>query len=115
MVLPSELDYFKYTSKSHLKRKASSRHRDINENSDEDSDAQTDDTDLMGKGEGPSQPRHRVTCKGSDVPASVDAFGLLQKRYNIPPRIITNMESAGYHHPTAIQSYGCPVIFEVRL
>lgn len=109
--LPSELDYFKYASKPPLKRKASSRHRNTGGNSDDDddSDAQAENADPGSRGEGPSQPRHRVTCKGSDVPAPVDAFSLLQKRYDIPPRIMTNLEASGYRYPTAIQSYGCPV------
>lgn len=68
---------------------------------------------LEDKGEGPSQPRHRVTSKGSNVPEPVETFEEMRSRYNIPSRIVKTLEGSGYRRPTAIQAHGCPVLLGV--
>lgn len=117
--LPSELDYFKYASTNSLKRKAS-RSQNASQAETTTPNADTDEEDggeisADDKGEGPSQARHRVTSKGSNVPQPVNTFKAFQKRYNIPSRIMRNLEESGYRNPTSIQSHGCPILLEVYL
>ena len=70
--------------------------------------------DVEDKEEGPSQPRHRVTTKGTNVPEPVESFEELHNKYDVPPRILQNLKDYGYTSPTAIQRYAAPIILEVR-
>ncbi|EJD04257.1 P-loop containing nucleoside triphosphate hydrolase protein [Fomitiporia mediterranea MF3/22] len=112
--LPSELDFFKYTQGAAPKRKirqASSSH--------ENGEASREETkrvkfDAVHKEEGPSQPRHRVTVKGTNVSDPVHTFEALQEKFDVSPRIIQNLKEYGYSSPTDIQSYATPIMLQGR-
>jgi len=44
----------------------------------------------------------------------VDSFDALNDRYHVSSRLLTNLSENGYTHPTGIQSYGIPILLEVR-
>lgn len=58
--------------------------------------------------------KQRVVAKGSNVPEHIDSFSALKDRYQIPSHILQNLAQNGYIHPTGIQSYGIPILLEVR-
>ena len=58
-------------------------------------------------------PRHRVTAKGSDVPAHADTFEEMCDRYALSSHIMQNLAQSGYKRPTGIQSHGVPMLMEV--
>ncbi len=62
----------------------------------------------------PPMPRHRVTTNGKDVPEHVDVFEALRERYNLSSQLLQNLAQQGYKRPTGIQSYGIPILMEVR-
>ena len=121
--LPASLDFFKYAQSglTNNKRKVSetshhgpgAKKRRVsldseNERNDED-EGQSSTTELK------RPTRHRVAAKGSNVPDQIDSFETLQERYGVPSRILCNLSDNGYIHPTSIQSYGIPILMEVRL
>ena len=59
-------------------------------------------------------PRHRVTTKGKNVPEHVETFEALRERYNVSSHLLQNLAQSGYKRPTGIQSYGMPILLEVR-
>jgi superfamily II DNA/RNA helicase len=59
--------------------------------------------------------RHRVTTKGTRVPASTETFSEMEERYQMPKGLRKNLEGCGYEIPTSIQSVGVPIVLEVRL
>jgi ATP-dependent RNA helicase DDX52/ROK1 len=58
--------------------------------------------------------RHRVTTKGTRVPASTETFSEMEERYQMPKGLRKNLEGCGYEIPTGIQSVGVPIVLEVR-
>ncbi|KAH8120508.1 P-loop containing nucleoside triphosphate hydrolase protein [Phellopilus nigrolimitatus] len=128
--LPQELDFFKYAPGTASKRKAF--RSDFGQGEDdqsEDEDADRDDDndeesekksrkrtklDEDDKEEGPSQPRHRVTTKGMNVPGPVDSFEALQERYKVSSRLVQTLKENGYASPTAIQAHGASILLEGR-
>ena len=59
-------------------------------------------------------PRHRVTTKGDNVPMHAETFDALRERYGISSHLLQNLSEHGYKRPTGIQSYGVPILMEVR-
>ena len=114
-VLPPELDFFKYTSSGHGKRKAT-RTGSVNaqESGDEEGTKKRVKVDEHDKGEGPSKPRHRVTSKGIDIPPPIDSFEL-PNNYDASPLLIKNLRESGYITPTAIQAHCASIMLNVRL
>ena len=116
--LPPELDFFKYAQGGATKRKAvelesndgSGKEKRNRGRSSSDVEYAED-----AKEEGPSIPRHRVTSKGSNVPDPAMSFKDLQERYDIPSRIMQNLDEYGYKSPTAIQMHAAPILLEVRV
>jgi ATP-dependent RNA helicase DDX52/ROK1 len=114
-----ELDFFKYAQNSSGKRKATtsgeleSKKRRLDFIGD-DEKAETDEEVGNGHSQAftPSQ-KHRVIAKGSNVPECVETFAALKDRYQIPSHLLANLSQSGYSQPTAIQSYGMPILLEV--
>lgn len=119
--LPASLDFFKYAQggSNNGKRKISeTRHHGPGAKKRRMSPDSEDEDDNEGESQPstePRPPRHRVTAKGSKVPDHVESFEALQERYGVPSRISSNLSENGYIHPTGIQSYGIPILMEVRL
>lgn len=116
--LPTELDFFKYAQNGSGKRKATTPGK--LESKKRKVDFAKGDEEKAGMGEeednGHSQalaPKHRVITKGSNVPECLDTFPALKDRYQIPSQLMTNLSQNGYVQPTAIQSYGIPILLEV--
>lgn len=117
--LPTELDFFKYAQNGSGKRKATTPGK--LESKKRKVDFAKGDEEKAGMGEeednGHSQalaPKHRVITKGSNVPECLDTFPALKDRYQIPSQLMTNLSQNGYVQPTAIQSYGIPILLEGR-
>lgn len=116
--LPIELDFFKYAPNDPGKRKATpsgepeSKKRRMNFAEDEE-DAGIGREGEEGHTQASAAPKHRVTTKGSNVPGHVETFAALQDRYQIPSHLLANLSKSGYTQPTAIQSYGIPILLEV--
>lgn len=116
--LPPELNFFKYAEGGAPKRKAPSADIETDVKGkkrkvEADEDEGTDEEDVPMDDESP-MPRHRVTTKGNNVPEHADTFEALRDRYNIPPHLFANLAESGYKRPTGIQSYGVPILMEVR-
>lgn len=120
------MDFFKYAQGGSGKRKlddaiGSGGQPDVKkrkakgESEDEDSGSEVDKDE---EAEDPLQPpvtsKHRVTAKGKNVPGHIDTFLTLKDRYDIPSLILSNLSKNGYNEPTGIQSYGIPILLEVR-
>ncbi len=74
------------------------------------------DEGTQGKTSAPAlRKRHRVTTKGTRVPASAETFTEMEERYQMPRILRKNLEGCGYEIPTGIQSVGVPIVLEVRL
>jgi ATP-dependent RNA helicase DDX52/ROK1 len=112
--LPRELDFFKYAQNSLGKRKVpasrepESKKRRVGFEEDEEMNEEEDN----GGSQTPA-PKHRVAAKGSNVPECIETFAALKDRYQIPSHIFANLFQNGYSQPTAIQSYGIPILLEV--
>ncbi|KDR85266.1 hypothetical protein GALMADRAFT_53727 [Galerina marginata CBS 339.88] len=106
--IPLELDFFKY-AQGQGKRKPS----DDDGHSDKKRklDVEDEKNDDWAK-KGPATV-HRVTAKGKDVPAHLDAFESL-KAYGVSSRIFSNLASCGYKVPTSVQVYCIPILLEGR-
>ena len=113
-----ELDFFKYTQNCSGKRKATtsgepeSKKRRLDFLGDEENAESEEDGNDRSQGFAPTQ-KHRVMAKGSNVPACVETFAALKDRYQIPSHLLVNLSNSGYSQPTAIQSYGIPILLEV--
>lgn len=120
--LPAELDFFKYTQGGAPKRKVAESDAEEGSDTGTSSKKRSRHDSAEGGGdandsreEGPSMPRHRVTSKGTNVPSPTDSFKELQERYDLPSRILQNLNEFGYKFPTAIQSHAAPILLEVLL
>ncbi|XP_057216988.1 probable ATP-dependent RNA helicase DDX52 isoform X2 [Triplophysa rosa] len=63
-----------------------------------------------------NQIRHqnRINVHGTDIPDPVSTFEELQKEYNLDPRIIQNIKTAGFQTPTPIQMQAIPLMVHDR-
>lgn len=111
--LPADLDFFKYAQASVKTKGKSPQKRAEGEDDDVDGQPEKKRAKLGEEDETPKQPRHRVTAKGANVPKCVESFDALRDRYNVAPRLLANLSQSGYTTPTAIQSYGVPILLEV--
>lgn len=112
--LPGELDFFKYAQGGSTKRKADQPDGEPKEKKrkrDEESDDESEEEDREIR---IAPQRHRVVAKGSNVPEHVDTFEELSERYKLSSLLLSNLSKYGYTHPTAIQSYGTPILLEVN-
>ncbi|GJE87883.1 DEAD/DEAH box helicase [Phanerochaete sordida] len=117
--LPTELDFFKYAQGGSAKRKTDgdSQHKAKKARLDEDMDVDEDAENVGAPEEGEpssSVPRQRVTAKGNNVPEALYTFAELGSKYNIPSRLLQNLEASGYKQPTGIQAHGVPILLEHR-
>jgi ATP-dependent RNA helicase DDX52/ROK1 len=117
--LPIELDFFKYAPTDSGKRKATpsgepeSKKRRMNFAEEDEEDVEIGGEDDEGNTQVSAVLKHRVTAKGSNIPGQVETFAALQDRYQIPSHLLSNLSKSGYTQPTAIQSYGIPILLEV--
>ncbi|EIN13475.1 P-loop containing nucleoside triphosphate hydrolase protein [Punctularia strigosozonata HHB-11173 SS5] len=115
--LPAELDFFKYAqSTGNGKRKdaeADERSKKRQKTTEDNSADGTAEDGLDGE-ESCATAKHRVTTRGSNVPPPAETFEDLQQRYNVPPRLLTNLRESGYRTPTSIQAYGAPILLSAR-
>ncbi|KZT06220.1 P-loop containing nucleoside triphosphate hydrolase protein [Laetiporus sulphureus 93-53] len=117
--IPPELDFFKYAQGSSVKRKEPESSTQL-ENDEADArgkkqrTAAAEDDEDDRREEEPPMPRHRVTTKGSNVPAHVESFQELCERYSMSTHLLPNLSKSGYKCPTGIQSYGIPILMESR-
>jgi ATP-dependent RNA helicase DDX52/ROK1 len=113
-----ELDFFKYAQNGSGKRKATisgepeSKKRKVDSDHEEEEEAGMCEEEENGHSQAVA-PKHRVTAKGSNVPECVENFAALTDRYQIPSHLLQNLSRNGYAQPTAIQSYGIPILLEV--
>ena len=142
--LPDALDFFKYarsektkstpspskkdatfvSSKAKSTHNASDDEEGSDQGSDSDSSSRADrkrkrasmDEGTEGRTSAPAlRTRHRVTTKGTRVPASTETFAEMEERYRMPRILRKNLEGCGYETPTGIQSVGVPIMLEVGL
>ena len=119
--LPPELDFFKYAKAPTEKRKAGGKddlEASTKEGKSERKRRKIEDgskDDKSAEEEVPVMQKHRVTCKGSDVPKPITSFEDLHERYQVPPRLLSNLSENNYKCPTGIQAHGIPILLEVSL
>ncbi|XP_010007406.1 PREDICTED: probable ATP-dependent RNA helicase DDX52 [Chaetura pelagica] len=58
--------------------------------------------------------QHKINVQGTDLPDPIATFDQLQKEYNIHPRIMENIQAAGFRVPTPIQMQAIPVMLHGR-
>ncbi|NP_001037780.2 probable ATP-dependent RNA helicase DDX52 [Danio rerio] len=58
--------------------------------------------------------QNRINVHGTDIPDPVTTFEELQKEYDLDPRIIHNIQAAGFHTPTPIQMQAVPLMMHKR-
>lgn len=123
--LPAELDFFKYAKASAGKRKAGGKESDVHAEDKqgkverkrrkiEDESMHSDGDHIGAEEEAPTMQKHRVTAKGSDVPEPIVSFEDLRERYQVSPRLLSNLSENSYKHPTGIQAHGIPILLEHR-
>lgn len=57
--------------------------------------------------------QHRISIQGTDLPDPIATFEQLQEEYKVHPKILENIQAAGFHAPTAIQMQAIPVMLHV--
>ncbi|KAM6049169.1 putative ATP-dependent RNA helicase DDX52 [Chlamydotis macqueenii] len=57
---------------------------------------------------------HKISVQGTDLPDPVATFDQLQKEYKIHPKIMENIQAAGFQVPTPIQMQAIPVMLHGR-
>lgn len=119
--IPAELDFFKYAQGGPAKRKAPENQQDDREGRGTANRSvkkqRTGEAEVASEpddDEDSRMPRHRVTTKGSNVPEHIESFQTLQDRYKMSSHLLSNVTQSGYKWPTGIQSYGIPILLEVR-
>lgn len=50
---------------------------------------------------------------GTDISEPVATFEQLQKEYNVDTRILANLQSLGFHTPTAVEMQAIPIMLQV--
>ncbi|XP_069729993.1 probable ATP-dependent RNA helicase DDX52 [Phaenicophaeus curvirostris] len=58
--------------------------------------------------------RHKISVQGTDLPDPIATFDQLQKEYKIHPKIMENVQAAGFQVPTPIQMQAIPVMLHGR-
>ncbi|XP_019366494.1 PREDICTED: probable ATP-dependent RNA helicase DDX52 [Gavialis gangeticus] len=58
--------------------------------------------------------KYKINVQGTDLPEPIATFEQLQKEYKIHPKIMQNVESAGFQVPTPIQMQAIPVMLHGR-
>ncbi|XP_014736714.1 PREDICTED: probable ATP-dependent RNA helicase DDX52 isoform X3 [Sturnus vulgaris] len=58
--------------------------------------------------------QHRINIQGTDLPDPIATFDQLQKEYKVHPKIMENIQAAGFHVPTPIQMQAIPVMLHGR-
>ncbi|NXU50069.1 DDX52 helicase, partial [Turnix velox] len=58
--------------------------------------------------------QQRISVQGTDIPDPVATFEQLQKEYKIHPKIMENIQAAGFQVPTPIQMQAIPVMLHGR-
>ncbi|KAK2537340.1 hypothetical protein Q9233_002644 [Columba guinea] len=58
--------------------------------------------------------KHRINIQGTDLPDPIATFDQLQKEYKIHPKIMENIQAAGFQVPTPIQMQAIPVMLHGR-
>ncbi|KFZ54321.1 putative ATP-dependent RNA helicase DDX52, partial [Podiceps cristatus] len=58
--------------------------------------------------------KHKINIQGTDLPDPVATFDQLQKEYKIHPKILENIQAAGFQVPTPIQMQAIPVMLHGR-
>jgi ATP-dependent RNA helicase DDX52/ROK1 len=115
--LPPELDFFKYAQTKETKRKSVELDRNDDVDVQRKTKKQRSDRveGTIDEDEEPSgTQRHRVATKGSNIPACIHSFEELRERFHLSSLLLTNLPNCGYKRPTAVQSYGIPILLEVR-
>jgi len=59
--------------------------------------------------------QHHIHAYGTDIPEPVATFDQLQAEYSIDARIMSNVQSMGFHTPTVIEMQAIPVMLHVSL
>ncbi|KAH7914459.1 P-loop containing nucleoside triphosphate hydrolase protein [Hygrophoropsis aurantiaca] len=112
--LPAELDFFKYAQGGPGKRKAAEENKGGAKKVKLDTSEDEEESDSDRDEDSHPRQKHRVTTKGADVPQHIDSFEALRERYQIPQRLLANLQLNDYKHPTGIQSYGIPILMKSR-
>ncbi|KAF8922176.1 P-loop containing nucleoside triphosphate hydrolase protein [Mucidula mucida] len=117
--MPNELDFFKYAEGGNQKRKndslatqSTAKKRKMDDKNDPGCPQET--IESAGQSEQVPTQRHRVTCKGNNVPEPADTFQALAVRYYLSSLLLANLSKHGYSCPTGIQSQGVPILLESR-
>ncbi|XP_009707976.1 PREDICTED: probable ATP-dependent RNA helicase DDX52 [Cariama cristata] len=58
--------------------------------------------------------QHKISVQGTDLPDPIATFDQLQKEYKVHPKIMENIQAAGFHVPTPIQMQAIPVMLHGR-
>ncbi|XP_048413058.2 probable ATP-dependent RNA helicase DDX52 isoform X2 [Stegostoma tigrinum] len=58
--------------------------------------------------------KHRIHVDGTDIPEPIVTFEQLHQEYNLHPKIIQNIQEAGFQMPTPIQMQAIPVMLHNR-
>ncbi|XP_067279403.1 probable ATP-dependent RNA helicase DDX52 isoform X2 [Pseudorasbora parva] len=58
--------------------------------------------------------QNRINVHGTDIPDPVSTFEELQKEYDLDPRVIQNIKTAGFETPTPIQMQAIPLMMHKR-
>ncbi|CAM4670683.1 hypothetical protein PO909_008374 [Leuciscus waleckii] len=58
--------------------------------------------------------QNRINVHGTDIPDPVSTFEELQKEYDLDPRVIQNIKTAGFQTPTPIQMQAIPLMMHKR-
>uniref|UniRef100_A0A8V1AJU6 Probable ATP-dependent RNA helicase DDX52 n=1 Tax=Gallus gallus TaxID=9031 RepID=A0A8V1AJU6_CHICK len=58
--------------------------------------------------------QHRINVQGTDLPDPIATFDQLQKEYKVHPKVIENIQAAGFQVPTPIQMQAIPVMLHGR-
>ncbi|KAG8748637.1 RNA-dependent ATPase rok1 [Ceratobasidium sp. 414] len=113
--LPPELDFFKYAKAAPGGPTTAPAPADAARGNEGGEASSIKGKKRKREGEDPSsQPKHRVTTSGQGAPTPIAEFEELFTRYNLPKRLVQNLESYGYNTPTGVQAHGIPVLLEHR-
>ncbi|XP_068271692.1 probable ATP-dependent RNA helicase DDX52 isoform X1 [Nyctibius grandis] len=58
--------------------------------------------------------QHKISVQGTDLPDPIATFDQLQKEYKVHPKIMENIQAAGFQVPTPIQMQAIPVMLHGR-
>ncbi|XP_033027758.1 probable ATP-dependent RNA helicase DDX52 isoform X1 [Lacerta agilis] len=58
--------------------------------------------------------KHKIYIQGTDLPEPIATFEQLAKEYSVHPKIMQNIEAAGFQTPTPIQMQAIPVMLHGR-